>query len=442
MDLEAEREIETRSIAEVVSREKEVDLEAVEFFIRGQLLQAGARCLERFINEIGQGRRREPVMCLSKTHLPRVMESRGLKKKTIKTVLGPITMRRSRFVCSACGKTRYVADELLGVAGWRVSPGVRRMMSRAGAQDAFAAGAEDLRLYAGLKVDAKEIERVAEDLGRVVDDWMARQASAALLEGGPSEPIDTLYVSYDGTGVPMRRQALEGVVGKAPDGKPKTREVKLGCVFTQTTLDEHGRPVRDPASTTYVGAIEDSTDFGYRIHAEAVRRGLNNARRVVILIDAQGYNKTIAEEHFPMAIVIIDLYHARERLADFVRDICRLDLEGTAHRKWRDLLDLGLIETLTDQMRAALPRNGPRRKEGLGQIAYFLNNIEAMRYGQFRKDGLFVGSGVIEAGCKTVIGKRLKQSGMFWSIPGANAIIALRCCILSGRFADFWEDVA
>ena len=93
-------------------------------------------------------------------------------------------------------------------------------------------------------------------------------------------------------------------------------------------------------------------------------------------------------------------------------------------------------------MRAALPRSGPRRDEGMGQIAYFLNNIEAMRYGKFRKMGLFVGSGVIEAGCKNVIGKRLKQSGMFWSVAGANAVIALRCCMLSGRFADFCEDAA
>jgi len=65
-----------------------------------------------------------------------------------------------------------------------------------------------------------------------------------------------------------------------------------------------------------------------------------------------------------------------------------------------------------------------------------------MRYAQFRKQGLFVGSGVVEAGCKTLIGKRLKQSGMFWSLPGANAILAVRCCLYSGRFEQFWEDSA
>ena len=69
---------------------------------------------------------------------------------------------------------------------------------------------------------------------------------------------------------------------------------------------------------------------------------------------------------------------------------------------------------------------------------YFEDNKERMRYPKFRKQGLFIGSGVIEAGCKTVLG-RLKQSGMFWTVRGANAIIALRCCQLSGKFEDYWE---
>jgi hypothetical protein len=70
---------------------------------------------------------------------------------------------------------------------------------------------------------------------------------------------------------------------------------------------------------------------------------------------------------------------------------------------------------------------------------YFLRNADRMRYPQFRRQGLFIGSGVIEAGCKTVIAARLKRSGMFWTLRGANAIIALRCCRISGKFEDYWE---
>mgnify|MGYP000961389186 CR=1 FL=1 len=441
MDLEAEQQLEAQVIVQAVSRETRIDLEAVEFFIRSHMLKAGARSLEGLIAAIGRGRRNEPLMCAHR-HPPTRMRSKGQDHKTILTILGPVTFRRSVFVCPTCGARRYPGDEILGVVGSGFSPGARRMMARAGAQESFRLAAEDLRLYAALPVDAKDVERVAHRVGRAVADWMQRQGTAAAVAGGRGAPIENLYVSYDATGVPMRRKALEGVRGKGPDGKARHREVKLGCVFTQTTTDEQGRPVRDPDSTTYVGAIESSAEFGYRIYDEAARRGLKRAARVIVLIDAQEYNKTIAAEHFPGAILIIDLYHAREHLAQFVRNATCLPVGGAVHRQWQDLLDAGDIEALTRHMRAALPRRGPRRKLGWGEINYFLNNQAFMRYDQFRAMGLFVGSGVIEAGCKTVIAKRLKQSGMFWMPDGANAITALRCCILSGRFGDFWEAAA
>ena len=65
---------------------------------------------------------------------------------------------------------------------------------------------------------------------------------------------------------------------------------------------------------------------------------------------------------------------------------------------------------------------------------------DRMRYAHSRSQGFFVGSGVVETGCKTIIGYRLKQFGMEWSVRGANAIISLRCLTLSGRFEDYWES--
>jgi hypothetical protein len=73
------------------------------------------------------------------------------------------------------------------------------------------------------------------------------------------------------------------------------------------------------------------------------------------------------------------------------------------------------------------------------EAEYFGKNADRMRYPKFRRQHLFVASGVIEAGCKTVIGSRLKQSGMFWTLRRGNAILALRCCHLNGRFEDYWE---
>ncbi len=426
-----------------MSRQENTDLEALEFFVRNHMLQAGARALEALLEPLGRGRRREPLIC-GENHLPQPMRSLGVRAKTLRTILGPVRFERSAYVCPVCGKVRCPGDELLGVVRTRFSPGARRMMARTGARESFAEAAGDLDLLAALKVDAKDVERVAEGTGRAVEDWMAQEGTKARLAPpvAACEPPETSYVSFDGTGAPMRREELKGVKGKGPDGRARTKEVKLGCVFTQTALDEEGRPVRDPDSTTYVGAIENSTDFGHRILAEAVRRGILQSPRVVAITDGAAYNKTILDEHFPKAVRILDLYHAREHLADFVRDVCRLPLDGPLHRAWRAMLDAGHVEKLLAKMRWALPRSGPRRKEGLKQIGYFRDNARAMRYAEFRRMGLFVGSGVIEAGCRTVIGQRLKHSGMFWTVAGANAIIALRCCLASKRFEQFWEDSA
>jgi hypothetical protein len=251
-----------------------------------------------------------------------------------------------------------------------------------------------------------------------------------------------MYVSYDGTGIPMIPAALAGHPGKQPDGTAKTREVKLGCVFTQTTTDEEGFPRRDPDSTTFVGAIETAEEFGWRIYAEAVRRGLRQALKVVVLGDAARWIHGLASEHFPGALEIVDLYHAREHLGALGKLLFAGDEQQLTRwrLRWLTDLDAGRVEKIVAAAQARLPREVGPAKLAEKEIHYFTENKERMRYAEFRAQGLFVGSGVVEAGCKTVIGQRLKQSGMEWSVRGANALIALRCCFLSGRFEDFCES--
>jgi hypothetical protein len=419
-------------------------LEAAEFYVRSAMLAAGACVLERLLQEVGSGRRAQPLLC-TRDHPAVAMRSTGVRPKTLQTILGAVRWERSRFVCPLCGAVEYPGDQLLGVAGTGFSPGLRRLLTRAGSRDSFAEAAGDLHIYGAIAVDPKDVERVAEATGRLIDDWMGRQGTAARLSAASSDapgqnPIPILYIGLDGTGAPVRKSQLQGVKGKGADGRARTREVKLGCVFTQTALDEEGRPMRDPASTSYVGAIEESVDFGHRLVAEATRRGLGRAARVAVLSDGADYNATIAREHFPQATHIIDFYHASERLNLFIKDNARPLGQGSCRQSWYALLEQGRIEKLIERMRQVLPGRGKRRKEGLKRINYFAQRIDQMRYGEFRRQGLFVGSGVIEAGCKTLIGKRLKQSGMFWTVAGANAIIAARCCLYSGRFEQFWED--
>jgi hypothetical protein len=212
-------------------------------------------------------------------------------------------------------------------------------------------------------------------------------------------------------------------------------------VFTQTTWDPQGYPLRDPESTTYTGAIEPAEAFGQRIYLEAWRRGWSRAAKKVVMGDGAEWIWNIAQEHFPEALQIVDLFHARQHLWQLARALSPTD--DVKQRRWvmaqQPKLDEGQIEKLVHCLRS-LEAPSPELAEKVSTEAdYFEKNAARMRYLTFRRQHLFVGSGVIEAGCKTVIGSRLKQSGMFWTVRGANAILALRCCQISGRFEDYWE---
>ena len=400
--------------------------------------------IEGFINAVGTGRRGQLVRC----GCGGTMISRGVKGKELLTLLGPLAYRRSWYQCPDCGAVRYPGDEALDVVGTSRSPGVRRQVSRLGSKEAFREVARDMRELAGVKLSRKDAERVSERTGEAVESWMAEQRRALRCTEPPppesSRSIETLYIEFDGTGVPMVQNEVAGRKGKQKDGSAKTREAKLGCVFTQTGFDEQRRPIRDPATTSFVGAIERAESFGWRIYAEAVRRGLFDARRVVCLGDAAQWVKNLAQLHFPSARFIIDFYHAKQHVMELCRALFGLDtVRITRYRdRWWELLADGRIEQLLHEARAHLPKDPRTKKDARTQIRYFEKNKDYMRYAQFREQGLFIGSGVVEAGCKTIIGQRLKQSGMEWTVRGANAIIALRCITLSRRFEDYWESRA
>ena len=319
------------------------------------------------------------------------------------------------------------------------------MLAVVGAAVPFKQGRQQMHALAGLDVTVKAVERTAESIGGDIALGEQRAIQRAVQLHLPvviGKPIRVFYVQLDGTGVPVVQKETVGRKGKT-DGQPAhTREVKLGCVFTQSTWDKKGFPIRDPDSTTYTGGIETAEDFGKRIYLEAWQRGWDRAVLKVVIGDGAEWIWNLADLHFPGATQIVDLYHARQHLWELARKL--YPNNAVMQKAWikehqRRLLDKGKIEKLVLALRS-INSNNPEVVEKIRiEADYFERNAERMRYPKFRRKHLFVGSGVIEAGCKTVIGSRLKQSGMFWTVRGANAIIALRCCQLNGRFEDYWE---
>lgn len=318
-----------------------------------------------------------------------------------------------------------------------------------GSEMPFAKACEPMKVLAGLEVSAKSIERAAEAIGTEIarrDDREIARAKQLLLPAVSRQDIAIMYVLMDGVQVPAVAAATEGRPGR-PDGqRSRTRECKLGAVYTQTTTDQDGWPIRDPDSTTYVGAIETAEEFGLRIYTEAWRRGWEWALIKIVIGDGAVWIWNLADLHFPGAVQIVDLYHARQHLWDVAALLYPYD--AVAKKRWmvpmKDLLDHGRIELLAEWLREIAAQHAGTQpslaEEIRKQADYFETNVERMRYPEFRQRGFFVGSGVIEAGCKSIVGVRLKQSGMFWTIRGANAIIALRCCRFNQRFEDFWAE--
>lgn len=319
------------------------------------------------------------------------------------------------------------------------------MQAEVGQGSPFDHGRQQMKLLAGLEVTTKAVERTAEAIGEHVAAREQEQIQRAVQLDLPvimGEPIPILYVQMDGTGIPVVKKETIGRQGKTEGQPAHTREVKLGCVFTQTTWDKEGYPIRDPDSTTYTGAIETAEAFGKRIYLEAWNRGWSRAEKKVVMGDGAEWIWNLAEPYFPGATQIVDLYHARQHLWELSRKLHPNDEMN--QKAWiithqRRLLDKGKIEKLVAALRSIHSTNPEIADKIRIEADYFERNAERMRYPKFRRQHLFVGSGVIEAGCKTVIGSRLKQSGMFWTVRGANAIIALRCCHLNNRFEDYWE---
>jgi len=363
----------------------------------------------------------------------------GRHEKTFQSALGPLRLQRAYYHCERCRSGFCPRDGALGLELSSLTPGVLRMTASAAALVSFEESSGLLHEWAGVEVSAKQVERVAEALG----------AEIALDERKPVEKMSpgapTLYLGMDGTGVPMRAPEVAGRAGKQPDGSAKTREAKLVTIWSAESRDKEGRPIRDPGSITYSAAIESAatldtspelSDFAARVLREATRRGFAEATRQVVLGDGSTWIWNTATELFPEATQVLDRFHAKEHLSTVGKVIFGHSEAGKAWIQQRfDELDEGRLRSLVQ----ALHPYARQYEEARECIHYIWNNRRRMRYPKFDQQGLCTSTGVVEAGCKVVIGTRLKRAGMHWTVKGANAIIALRCSKLSGGFEDFWE---
>ena len=359
---------------------------------------------------------------------------KGRQLLDVQCLFGSFAIERDYYYNPRLKRGHFPADAALGLE-IAYTPALARLMCLEGADESgFDKAERHLAETGGIHVSARQIQRVVQRVGSSAQAWQEREGPI----GSSVAPV--LYVSGDGTGIPMRKEVLAGRRGKQPDGSAKTAQVYLGCVFTQHGCDPEGHPIRDHESTTYVSSLESIDQFGPILRREALRRGMGVAEQVVLLIDGAAGLERMGRDCFKDAIQIVDFFHSMEH-AGTVLDA----LIGKDHpdykarlRRWAKRLLRDGVRGLIDQSRRE-SRGRPSEVAVDSALGYFVNNVERMLYGTFRRKGYFIGSGVVEAGCKTVIGARCKQSGMRWSEPGAENILALRCVHSSRRTSEFWK---
>ena len=414
-------------------------LGVLEEAMRAALASSGARLLEVVLAGGGDGYGGPHAKCASGHQAAFA----GRRPKTITTVLGPVQVMRAWYHCRECGRGFAPRDEQLGTARTPLSPGLREMIARAGAEVPFGKAAALLAGLAGIAVSAKTAERSAEASGAAARAAGSAEAAAlrtrAIRPLPPSEPVpDMLYIEVDGTGVPVRRSETEGRPGQGEDGSARTREIKLARLFTVSRTGSDGRPVMDPGSSSYVATFDGKDALASLVEAEYLRRGGDHFRQVVAIGDGAAWIWAMAGRLYPHATHITDIYHAREHLHDLAAHLAFITPDPAGWLEQRSgELDAGNIEAIITAARQ-YPLDGVKAGELNTKLGYFDHNAHRMRYARFKKLGMFIGSGAIEGACKAIVVQRAKQSGMHWTTAGAADIIALRTQHASGRWDELW----
>lgn len=425
-------------------RQGKKHFEWIEREWRRMLLEFGAKMLGRFFEATKwtgyEGPSKDCSSCNG------IMKFVNNRKKGVTTLLGGLQIDRAYYYCSGCGKGEHPLDRCMDVERTLFSPGVRKGANLLGGEDIFLEGEEFFRDVVGIHISEKSVERFTERTGEQIEQMQLeeieevfenRKAPKILpnpfvrdkLEGMNETPRSDMYVLVDGTMAPL----VEG-----------WKEVKLGSVFDAEPFSmkvkdkERLMPAR--GTTSYVGAFEGAEDFGKRVYVEACRRGCSEVNRRIVLGDGAHWIWNMAKTHFPDAIEIVDWYHADERLWEVSREVYGENSSRAA--EWVEVCIDQFFEDRVDAVISRIKRLKPRTAKAKevrdDAITYFQNNRERMQYKTFLEQGFYIGSGVVESGCRHVVGLRLKRPGMRWVKEKANAVLQVRIAKINRRFDHYW----
>jgi hypothetical protein len=375
------------------------------------------------------------------------------RARTVRTLLGPVQITRGYYHCAACARAKTSGgfaplDDRLGITTASLSPGLARAAALAGSEMPYAKSFDLIATVTGLELaSASTLARTTRREGTRARALINDEHTQAAATTRPVPAADDTggmglcYVVMDGTGAPMLPRETAGRAGKNGP-RAGTREVKIGCLFTQSALHpDTSEPVADPGSASYVSTFAPAADFGTKTKAEYLRREFDQHRQPIVLGDGAKWIWNIANEHFPAATQIVDYFHAREHLADLTKLLAPVLADPEEfEQRLVDALDLGHTPTIADTVAALdLPNTAPDLdKPAATEVGYFTGNHHRMQYTDFKAAGYYIGSGSVESACNTIVKQRAKRAGMHWTIRGLDPVLALRTLRQSRREHILW----
>lgn len=379
---------------------------------------AGQAVMEEGLERVDEGHRcwtrSAPCGCGSRARFV------TYRRRDVVSLYGTVRVRRAYHYCSRCGSGQFLWDQAQGLNGLVWTPVVKSLVAEVAGRLAYGEAVRLLERLVGLRIEESCAERIVLEVGGRLRAEESRRTALALageLQAPKVQAGGREYVSIDAT-----KAHIDG----------SWHDVKTALTYSAKA----GADGLDKAvGPRYVAAQEVAERFGERLYGLAVAAGVAKASQVVVIGDGAEWIWNIASHHYPQATQILDIWHAREHIHALARAYYgEQSAKGRRwakdHCRWLEERGPGTLLGALKRMKPATPEQAEAVHD---QRRYFETNAGRMQYHRYRAAGMMIGSGPVEAACKTVVGGRLKRSGMRWSGAGADAILAIRCALLSNE---------
>lgn len=436
----------SKLLAEVVEEainaegKEEVLIGDVELAMREGLREIGNQALKCFL-ENADGEAKDEIQCACGEKL----KYQRRREATIWSVFDKVVYNRSYYAGCPCGQGCAPVDRQYGIEPGKVTSGLAHLIALSGITKAYDEGRKWLKEFLLFEVSENTVRAETQKMGD-----LQRQADAALIVETQNEaslqkreqhqqPVpDILYGSIDAAKVRIEPRDKQE---KAAKNRESWRDLKAGCWYEGELVPPRPQSARQKdklqregvilraKNKQYFCGIDQAEQFGRLLWATGCAAGADRARILVFICDGAVWIWNLILHYFPNAVQIVDWYHAEDRLKRIAEEVFP---NGDERQAWLECVteDLwqGRVELVIEACQSLTKKSNLAKQS----LSYYGNNMERMRYAQFRAAGYLIGSGVIESGCKQIVTQRLKLPGAQWNLDGAILVAKARAAYLSG----------